>query len=56
MVSKEKIFNLLDGLNELDQRTAYEFIQYLAHRNGGNKLKSEEVVDLFGKNYFIVPD
>jgi hypothetical protein len=55
MVSKENLFHLLDGLNERDQRTAFEFIQFLAHRNG-NKIEHEEVIDLFGKNYFIVPD
>ncbi|WP_165972383.1 hypothetical protein [Paenibacillus piri] len=55
MVSKEKLLCLLDGLNEHDQRTAYEFIQFLAHRNG-KKADHEEVIDLFGRNYFIVPD
>ncbi|WP_179232901.1 hypothetical protein [Paenibacillus rigui] len=55
MVSKEKLLHLLDGLNERDQRTAYEFIQFLAHRSG-HKAEAEEVVSLYGKNYFVVPD
>jgi len=55
MVSKEKLLSMLDGLNDRDQRAAYEFIQFLAHRNGKKK-DNEEVVDIFGRSYFIVPD
>lgn len=55
MDCKEKLFHLLDGLNERDQRTAYEFIQFLAHRSG-NKHEGDEVIDILGKPYFIVPD
>ncbi|WP_197035578.1 hypothetical protein [Paenibacillus sp. UNC451MF] len=55
MDSKEKLFHLLDGLTERDQRAAIEFIQFLAHRNG-KKIKNEDVINLYGKNYFVVPD
>ncbi|MFH5181658.1 hypothetical protein ACHHV8_02945 [Paenibacillus sp. TAB 01] len=55
MVCKEKLLHLLDGLTEGDQKTAYEFIQFLAHRNG-HKAEDKEVVNLYGKNYFVVPD
>ncbi|MCS7464801.1 hypothetical protein N0M98_32480 [Paenibacillus doosanensis] len=55
MVYKEKLLHLLDGLNELDQKAAYEYIQSLARRSS-NKAESKEVVHLYGKDYFIVPD
>lgn len=52
MVYKEKLFSLFEGLNENDQRAAYEFIQSLAHRPD----EDQEVIELYGKNYFVVPD
>jgi hypothetical protein len=52
MVYKEKLFSLFEGLNEHDQKTAYEFIQSLAQYSD----EDQEVVELFGKNYFVVPD
>jgi len=55
MDSKEKLFHLLDGLNERDQRAAIEFIQYLAHRSG-KKINNEEVINIYGKHYYVVPD
>lgn len=55
MESKEKLVRLFDGLSEHDQRAAYEFIQYLANRNR-KKLDNEDVINLYGKNYFVVPD
>jgi hypothetical protein len=54
MVNKEKLFHLFDSLNERDQKKAYEFIQSLAR--GGGELENEEVLKLFGKTYFVVPD
>jgi hypothetical protein len=53
MDCKEKLFSLFDGLNEQDQKRAYEFIQSLANED---KLEEAEVLQLFGKHYFVVPD
>ncbi|NHN29564.1 hypothetical protein [Paenibacillus agricola] len=51
MVQKEKLFCLFEGLNERDQKAAYEFIQSLAHHSAeGQK------IELYGKNYFVVHD
>jgi DNA phosphorothioation-dependent restriction protein DptG len=55
MAYKEKLFSLFDELNESDQKKAYEFIKFLAHQHCEN-IEDEEVIELFGKNYFIVPD
>ncbi|UUZ79138.1 hypothetical protein LJK88_28425 [Paenibacillus sp. P26] len=55
MVSKEKLFGLFDLLDENDQKTAYEFMQFLAKRNG-KTMEEEDVIELFGKNYYVVPD
>jgi hypothetical protein len=55
MVYKEKLFSLFDTLDEPDQKAAYEFIKSLAHHQGKN-LENEEVIQLFGKNFFVVPD
>jgi hypothetical protein len=55
MVYKEKLFSLFDTLDEHDQKAAYEFIKSLAHHQGKN-LENEEVIQLFGKNFFVVPD
>lgn len=55
MVQKEKLFRMLEGLNENDQRAAYEFIYSLSERQkDGAKEKSS--IELYGKNYFVVPD
>jgi hypothetical protein len=54
MIQKEKLFCLFDGLNERDQKKAFEFIQSLAHQ--GQNLEDEEVIQLFGKNFYVVPD
>ncbi|WP_240418352.1 hypothetical protein [Paenibacillus periandrae] len=55
MVHKEKLFRMLEGLNEKDQRAAYEFIHSLAERQ---EECAEETpsLELFGKNYYVVPD
>lgn len=55
MVCKEQLFRMFDSLNETDQKKVYEFMQFLADR-GGDQLPTEDVIKLFGKNYFIVPD
>ncbi|WP_239635215.1 hypothetical protein [Paenibacillus sp. H1-7] len=55
MESKEKLFRLFDALNEHDQRAAFEFIQDLAKRNG-KKMDHEDVIQVYGKNYYVVPD
>jgi hypothetical protein len=52
MVYKEKLFSLFERLNESDQKAAYEFIQSLAQHPD----EDQEVIELFGKNYFVVPD
>lgn len=55
MVSKEKLFRMFEGLDEGDQKKAYEFIQSLA-RNNGENIPDDEVMNLFGKNYYVIPD
>ncbi|WP_165842287.1 hypothetical protein [Paenibacillus xerothermodurans] len=55
MSSKEKLLHLFEELNESDQKKAYEFIKSLAHHSG-IQMKNQEVIQVFGKNYFVVPD
>jgi hypothetical protein len=55
MVCKETLNHLFDGLNEHDQKKAYEFIKSLSHPYR-EKAAGEEVIQLFGKNYYVVPD
>lgn len=55
MERKEKLYCLFERLSERDQKKAFEFIQELARRNGDG-IEDEDVMELFGKNYFVVPD
>ncbi|MCU6794009.1 MULTISPECIES: hypothetical protein [Paenibacillus] len=55
MVHKEKLFRMLEGLNENDQRAAYEFIHSLVERQE-QCTEENSSIELFGKNYFVVPD
>jgi hypothetical protein len=55
MADRDKLFCLFDTLNEKDKKAAFEFIKSLAHPEG-EKLQREEVIQIHGKNYFVVPD
>ncbi|MBD2862516.1 hypothetical protein [Paenibacillus oceani] len=52
---KEKLVNLFDKLDERDQKAAFEFIQALARRKNQSAAE-EDVSQLFGKNFFVLPD
>lgn len=52
---KEKLVNLFDKLDERDQKAAFEFIQALARRKN-KPAADEDVSQLFGKNFFVLPD
>ncbi|MCZ8517171.1 hypothetical protein O9H85_33450 [Paenibacillus filicis] len=55
MERKEKLYCLFERLSERDQMKAFEFIQELAYRHKDHA-EEQDVMELYGKNYFVVPD
>jgi hypothetical protein len=54
MAYMEKLCSLFEGLDENDQKSVFEFARSLARSE--KSLKNEEVINILGKNFFVVPD
>ncbi|MCZ8521920.1 MULTISPECIES: hypothetical protein [Paenibacillus] len=55
MTYKEKLFHLVDGLDEKDQKSAYEYLQSLASMNV-QEFDHEDEIHILGNRFFVVPD